>query len=329
VKVMVTGPTGFLGRAVVDAARAAGHEVVALVRPAADATRLPWSAQGVTLLRGDLRQPEPWVAGLGGVDAVIHVAAATSGDLATQFAGTVTATENLLDAIAAMPIRMVHVSSFSVYDYASIPVGATLDESTPLEARPERRDAYTTTKLIQERLVRQACAAAGHELVVVRPGVVYGPGADWNHGAALTVGRAAAIFSPDATFRLTHVRNCADALVLALTSAAATGATLNIVDDDLPTHRGYFEQCRRAGLTDRLAVPVPWAAVATVGRAVATAARLVPDRPLRLPELLELRRQQAHWKPLRYTNARARSLLGWTPRVTIGDGVASMATGTP
>ena len=54
-KVLITGASGFLGRSVVRAASAAGHEVVALVRPTADISGYGWP-DTVEILRGDLRQ---------------------------------------------------------------------------------------------------------------------------------------------------------------------------------------------------------------------------------------------------------------------------------
>lgn len=325
-KVLVTGATGFLGRSVVDAALAAGHDVLALVRPASDdLVGHPWTAERLHVVRGDLRQRGPWCDDVQHVDAVIHVAAATSGPLAAQFAGTVTATENLLDALVASTLeRFVHVSSFSVYDYSSVAPGDAIDERTQLETRPDLRDAYTTTKLLQETLVREACEQAGHDLVVARPGVIYGPGSDWNHGAALSIGPLALVFSPHATFRLVHVDNCAEALVRALTADAASGRTVNLVDDDLPTHLDYFDRCRSAGLTTAHSVPVPWRLVELVGRMFDLLDRLVPGRHLKLPELVELRRQRARWKPFTYPNDEAKRLLGWTPRVSLSDALWGM-----
>lgn len=325
-KVLVTGATGFLGRAVVDAALDAGHDVVALVRPASDnLVGHPWSAERLRVVRGDLRQRGPWCDDVQDVDAVIHVAAATSGPLAAQFAGTVTATENLLGALVGSTLqRFVHVSSFSVYEYSSVALGSAIDERTHLETRPDLRDAYTTTKLLQETIVREACEQAGHDLVVARPGVIYGPGSDWDHGAAMSIGPLAVVFSPGATFRLVHVDNCAEALVRALSADAVSGRTVNLVDDDLPTHLDYFNRCRSAGLTRAYPVPVPWRLVELVGRAFDVIDRLVPGRRLKLPELVELRRQRARWKPFTYPNDEAKRLLGWTPRVSLADALRNM-----
>ena len=119
-KVLVTGASGFLGRAVVPAVAAAGHEVIALVRPTAAIDSLAWP-NSIAILRGDLRQLGDWSTQLGDVEAVVHLAAASSGDLPTQFSGTVAATEKFLDHLPMRSLRrFVHVSSFSVYDYSAV-----------------------------------------------------------------------------------------------------------------------------------------------------------------------------------------------------------------
>jgi nucleoside-diphosphate-sugar epimerase len=45
----------------------------------------------------------------------------------------------------------------------------------------------------------------------------------------------------------------------------------------------------------------------------------------RLPEFLDLPRQRVRWRPFRYPNSRAKTELGWTPRVSLEEGVATMA----
>ena len=71
-----------------------------------------WNMRASTCVRG-----EELVEALADVDAVLHVAAKTSGDVYAQMEGSVVATENLLLAMAdAAVARLILVSSFSVYD---------------------------------------------------------------------------------------------------------------------------------------------------------------------------------------------------------------------
>lgn len=318
-KVLVTGAGGFLGRAVVTAAARAGHEVVAMVRPASRTAATP----GVAQVAGDLRQPGPWREAMD-VDAVVHCAAAF-GDLASQLAGTVLATENLLAALTARTKRFVHVSSLSVYDFDAPRLGGVLDEATPLEAAPLRRDAYTQTKLLQERLVREQAARIGMDLVVVRPGAIYGPGKDWDAGTGLKAGRFDLIFAPFSRMRLIHVDNCAEAIVAALTTPATGPVVVNLIDPEQPSHWRYHTLARRAGVPTGIAVPVPYWLVGALGLSAKLASRLFFQGKARLPELLDPARQRVRWRPLRYPNARARTALGWTPGRSLDQGVATLA----
>lgn len=322
-KILVTGASGFLGQAVVRAAADAGHDIVALVRPTARTEGLGWPAN-VEIVRGDLRQRGAWRNALE-VDVVLHLAAAPSGDLPTQFAGTVQATENLLESLDLKALkRFVHVSSFSVYDYSTRYVGRTLDERTAIEPTPQKRDVYTITKLIQEELVVDMCRDAGTSTVIIRPGAIYGPGKTWDFGRAMKAGRFDLVFAPMGVHRLTYVDNCADAIVKAIDAPVPSGSAYNIVDDDLPSFARYHRMTRRAGARTGLGVPVPWFLLAGLGLGVRALNRFALKNRAKLPELLEYKRQQARWRPLRYSNARAKEELGWSPRIGLEEGIARM-----
>ena len=320
-RVLVTGASGFLGKSVVRAAAVAGHRVVALVRPTADVSNLGWP-DNVEVVKGDLRQMGAWRDHLD-VDLVIHLAAAPSGDIATQFAGTVQATENLLDSLQLRSLRrFIHISSFSVYDYSIRPKHGIIDEATALESQPQARDAYTITKMLQESLVIDRCDDTGLECVIIRPGAIYGPGKDWDCGTALSFKSFDLLFGPLGAFRLTYVDNCADAIVRAIDADVGKARVFNIVDDECPSLWKYHNACRRAGARAGFVIPVPWLLIAALGRMVRLVNRLAFRNRAKLPELLEYRRQQARWRPLRYSNALARNVLGWTPSVKLAEGVA-------
>ena len=317
-RVLVTGASGFLGREVVRAAAAAGHEVLALVRPTARVDDLHWP-DSVRILRGDLRQIGDWSEQMVDFEAVAHLAAAPSGDLPTQFSGTVVATENLLAHLPMRSLRrFVHVSSFSVYDYEAVGFRGTLTEATPVEPTPEKRDAYTITKIAQERLVTEACGEAGVHLVVIRPGAIVGPGKDWGFGSATKLGRFDIIFSPGAKFPLTYVGNCAAAIVRALDAPVPSGRVYNIVDDDLPTFARFHRLSRQlGGRAIGPALYVPWFGVSLLGGAVSLLNRLAFHGRAKLPELLDRRRQRVRWQPMFYSNRAAKEELGWSPAVPL------------
>src|SRR6185437_266350 len=126
-RVLVTGAGGFLGRHTVSRLLARGHSVRALVRPASPLPQ--WDGE-VEAVRADLRTFGD--AGIfSGIDAVLHLAAATSGNEDVQFASTVDATERFLGLMAnSSARRLVLVSSLAVYDWRQ--AVQTLDETTPV-----------------------------------------------------------------------------------------------------------------------------------------------------------------------------------------------------
>ena len=130
-RLYITGATGFVGSHVVAEALRRGHDVTAVVRPASRTEpEVPVEATGdLRSARVDLRSPDGLASSLADVDSVIHLAAAKSGDFHTQFAGTVVATENLLQAMHETSVtQLVAISTFSVYDYMGLKPGAVLDE---------------------------------------------------------------------------------------------------------------------------------------------------------------------------------------------------------
>ncbi|MGX7953606.1 NAD-dependent epimerase/dehydratase family protein [Tsuneonella sp. HG249] len=311
--VFLTGAGGFLGSAVLEVLREAEIPTTALFRPSGRGSAKSASL-GMVQVLGDLRQPGRWQEPLSGATAVIHCAAAATGDLPTQLGGTVLATENLLAALPATLKRFIHVSSLSVYDFSAPGFGGRLDEKTPLEPRPLRRDAYTQTKLIQERMVRAHCRSKGIPLAIIRPGAIYSQPGDWDHGRALRMGPFDLIFAPLGSMRLVHVDDCARAIVAALGAEIEGELVLNLVGDEQPSHWGFHRLARKSGVETGIPVPIPYALVRLAGAAAALASRLFFGGRARLPEMLDLPRQQARWRPLKYSNMCAKTALRFAPR---------------
>jgi len=310
----VTGANGFLGRHVVAALRARGHDVRALVRPAARLEALAWTAE-VEPFRADLRVSRDLEAAFDGVDVLVHLAAATSGGDDHQFAATVGGTERLLGAMARTSCRrLVLASSFAVYDWSA--VRGTLDEGSPLEPVPELydRDGYTIAKTWQERVTRRLAQRHGWELTVLRPGFIWGRDHGYLAALGLRLGRVHIVIGPMVRMPLTHVENCADLFALAADDPRAAGETLNVVDgagERIWSYLGtHLDRTGERGLR----IPVPYRlAHGLVRLAFATVFR----RNTKLPHTLVPCRLESRLKPLRFTNRRARERLGWTPALDL------------
>ena len=150
-KVLVTGANGFIGSALVPRLVTAGHVPRLLVRQ----TPAPPPAAPVEVVIGDAADPDTLSRAVAGTDAVVHLAAATSGgrlDPATAFRVNVGSASALVDACRTHGARLVVMSTQHVY----LP----------------RPGLYGRTKLMADRLFLDS----GVPVTVLRPSLVYGPG---------------------------------------------------------------------------------------------------------------------------------------------------------
>ncbi|MBD3882876.1 NAD-dependent epimerase/dehydratase family protein [Phormidium tenue FACHB-886] len=312
-KLLITGASGFLGQYVVAEALRQGHKVKALMRSPAS---LSWANHSaVEIVQADL-QKDRLANALEGVDAVIHLAAVMRGDYTTQYAGTVTATENLLNAMTQTGIdRLVAISTFSVFDYMQIAAGEIIDEDAPIEANPSQRDGYAQTKLIQEQRIRAfGQPEKGGRVTILRPSMIYGRDHLWNAHLGLKAGdRLWLQIGANGQMPITYVENCAEAIVLALQDSAI-GQTLNIIDDNLPTQSAYVRYLGQQMASPPQTVAINWAVLQSLARVASQINAAAFRNRLKLPGLLVPARLHARFKPFRYSNSRAKQILGWQPR---------------
>jgi nucleoside-diphosphate-sugar epimerase len=327
-KLLITGASGFLGEYVVAEALGRGHRVRAVVRPGAALDELPALLdERIELARVDLRSKRGLVDAVTGVDAVLHLAASKAGDMYAQYAGTVVATENLLEAMTAAARqpgaprpRIVGISSFSVYDYIRMWSYSRLTESSPLAAEFPPRDEYSHTKLVQERLIRETAQREGWDWAVLRPGVIYGRGNLWTARLGMSGGEKRWIrIGSFSRLPLSYVENCAEAIVMAAEKPGPLALTCNVIDDECPTQGRYArEVVRRLSPRPRM-ITIPWPAMRLVARAASMVNTLAFRGRAKLPAILVPAKLHARFKPLRYTHALLRGSLGWTPRYGLSE----------
>ncbi|WP_411338629.1 NAD-dependent epimerase/dehydratase family protein [Sphingopyxis sp. J-6] len=171
-RLLVTGATGGLGAALVRAARARGHDVVATGRSVDKARAL--EALGARFVPADLAEARDLAPLVTSVVSVIHAAAlsASWGPKEAFVRANVTATARLLDAARAAACRhFVFISSPSIFasfrDRENIGIDAA-------PADPPLND-YARTKLAAERMVL-AADSADMACCAIRPRALVGPG---------------------------------------------------------------------------------------------------------------------------------------------------------
>jgi nucleoside-diphosphate-sugar epimerase len=326
-RILVTGATGFIGARVVGALLDRGfHNVACFARPSSDLTRIeaitkryPRSVRP-DILKGNLLSREDCEAACRDVAVVYHLAAGTGEkSFADAYMNSVVATRNLLDAClrCAHLQRFVLVSSFSVYTNRQ--KSRRLDESCPVEARPELRgEAYCFAKVRQEELVAEYAKTFGVLHVVVRPGSVYGADRSGiigrvgirNFGIFLHLGGSNPI-------PFTHVDNCAEAIALAGLVQGVDGEIFNVVDDDLPSSREYLRLYKK-NVRRFKSVYVPHALSYSLCYLWEKYSQWSRGQ---LPPAFNRRRWFTYWRKTRYSNQKLKTRLGWKPKVLSADGL--------
>ena len=171
-KYTVTGATGFLGGRVAVQLREAGHEVVAVVRNPEKAKDL--AALGVQLARGDVTDKDSLRAPMTGADGVYHIAGWYKIGVKDKTPGAainVDGTRNVLELMKELRIpKGVYTSTLAVNSNTH---GKLVDESYHFSGT--HLSEYDRTKAaahdVAERFIKD-----GLPLVIVQPGLIYGPG---------------------------------------------------------------------------------------------------------------------------------------------------------
>lgn len=304
-KIMVSGASGFVGRALCAYLGQRGHAAVASVRR-------PAGFAGEFVV-GEIDGATDWAAALAGCDTVVHLAARvhvmhdTAADpLALYRATNTDATLNLArQAVLAGVKRFVFVSSIKVN-------GEGRDTAYQETDTPMPEDAYALSKWEAEQGLWRVARETGLEVVILRPPLVYGPGVKANFRRLLdTVTRGWPL--PLGAVRnrrsLLYLGNFVDAIRICIEHPAAAGQTF-LVDDGQPVS------------TPEL--------VRAVAHAMGRPARLLPV-PIGLLEfggaLLGRRAAVARLTgSLWLDSSLIRTRLGWTPPYSMAAGLEATVT---
>lgn len=303
-RVLVTGATGFIGRALVSHLVGLGRfEVVALTR------QLPADpVVGARYLQS--KELTPLHAALVGVHTVVHLAARAhvlddrAADPLAEFRRVnVTGTLNLAEQCAAMGVeRLVFLSSIGVNGAQSV-LGRAFTEVD----NPGAHSAYALTKWEAEQALKVIAGGVELELVIIRPPLVYGCNAPGNFGSlmrAVQRGWPLPLGAVHNQRSLIALDNLVDFIITCVCHPQAANQTFLVSDGhDLSTTELVRGMAKAAGVPARL-LPVPvWAlraGASLLGRG---------DAIQRLCGNLQV------------DISKARSLLGWVPPVSVEEGL--------
>jgi 2-alkyl-3-oxoalkanoate reductase len=316
VDVLVTGAAGFLGSALVKRLVSERQTVRVLVR------RQPsWLAElpGVQVVIGDLGDPEIVDHAVAGVRTVYHLGAAMRGGPESFRAGTTVAVRNIIEScLKHKTAKVVYVSSLSVMDHAGRPDDLVLREDSPYEPLPNLRGLYTQTKLEAERAILDAVAKRGLPAVLLRPGQIFGPGAERvpPNGVIAIAGRWLLVGNGEAPLPLVYVDDVVDALLMAGTRGDVVGKTFNVVDTSPISQNEYVAAYKAKLGAAAKVVRVPVGVMMLLAWGVELLGKaLKRDVPLSRYRVRSLR-------PLaNFDTSAARGILQWQPRVGTKDGL--------
>jgi nucleoside-diphosphate-sugar epimerase len=250
-RILVTGASGFVGRALVEDLAAQGHRVRAAMRQPADI----FSRAVEVVAVSDLARPLEWRPLLSDINAVVHLAGIahiTSGiaedlyDRVNRAATAALATAAARDRIE----RLVFVSSIRAQ------AGPACDHSLTEADAPHPVDAYGRSKLAAEEAIR----AASLPFTILRPALIYGPGVKGNLADLVRLARSPWPL-PFGALRnrrsLLARSNLVAAIHLALVAPAMLNETYVVADPEPLTMAGIVAALRAGlGRGPRL-IPVP------------------------------------------------------------------------
>jgi nucleoside-diphosphate-sugar epimerase len=311
--ILVTGASGFVGSALLERlARELPSKVRASVRREMP---LPAGAQGIVV--DGLSARTSWGEALRNVEVVIHCAArahvmrepAANAQSAYHDVNVVGTLALAKQAAAAGVRRFIFISSIKVNGERT-QLGQPFTESDT----PAPEDAYGRSKAEAEKRLAEWAKATGVELVIIRPPLVYGAGAKGNF-QSLTGWVARGLPLPLASVTdnrrsLVALDNLVDLIQVCVTHPNAANQTFLVSDgDDLST----------AQLIRR------------VGRAMGKPARLIPFPKLLLSSAAAITGKSAPAQrllgSLQVDIAKARHLLGWSPPISVDEGLRRAAHG--
>lgn len=309
-RVLVTGATGFIGSAVLArAASDAAFDVWGAVRRPA-----PNMVAGVQLaLVGDLAPDTDWASALADVDVIVHTAArvhvmrdSATAPLAEFRRVNVGGTLNLATQAAGTGVRrFVFISSIGVNG------AETFDTPFTAEDPPAPHSPYAISKYEAELGLRQIGEETGLEVVIIRPPIVFGPGAPGNFNRLLKAvhrGIPLPLGAIHNARSFVALDNLVDLIMTCLHHPAAAPQTFLVSDgEDLSTTALLRRTAAAMGRPARL-IPVPALVLRTCARLLGKA-----DLALQLCGSLQV------------DIRKARNLLGWAPPVSVDDALERTA----
>lgn len=310
-RVLITGATGFLGTRLAEKLLSRGYRVRALARKLSNVDRL--KKLGAEVFYGDVAGIDSLKEAFAGVDFAIHAAADTAGRKDESESSSILGTRNMAEVCRKRNVKLVYISSCSVYGVADYRSGQVVDEESSLERLPEARGFYSYGKLKAEEIVT-AAMKDGLKAVVLRPGTFFGPGTEvYTPMMGFKAGSIFAIIGNGKfVLPLIYIDNLIDAVIISMEKDAALGRVYNVVDHDAPTKREYVNRFLKKIYPGSRFFYMPYSAFYSLVLFQEILTKLMGRRPF-----LTRYRINSSQRPIIYSSRRIMDELGWKPPHTM------------
>ncbi len=315
-RAFVTGASGFTGGYLCDALIKKGYHVTALVRKNSKVEHL--QKKGIESVQGDLAEPGSLAGAIRNIDLVFNIAALYRQEVSREmfFKVHVDGTRALLEeSISAGVKRFVHCSTVGVQGEIENPPA---NENAPYNPG----DHYQESKMEGEKLALSYFKDKKIDGVVVRPVGIYGPGDTrfltlFKH---INKGNFKMIGSGKVLYHLTFVEDLVEGMILAGETPPASGKIYTLGGSEYLPLEKLVEII--AGILDkpvsRIRIPLfPVYAAAFLCEMIC--------RPLKIQPPLYRRRLDFFTKDRAFDISRARNELGYSPKVSLEEGLARTA----
>lgn len=309
----MTGAGGFTGRALAKKLMKHGEDVVAFVRNANGCDDL--EALGARIAVGDIKDKASCEKAIDGIGTVYHIAALfrKAGFPDSEYWNVnVEGTRNLLDASVASGVKkFVHCSTIGVCGDISHPPA---DETAPYNPG----DIYQVTKMESEKLALSYAREGKLPVVVGRPASIYGPGdlRLLKMFRMIEKGRFIVLGSGRPFFHLVYIDDLTDGFMLCAGSEKAIGEIFILAGEKYVELNGLFKIIAdELGVKPpRLHLPAkPFQIMGTLMEKVCI--------PLGIEPPIYRRRVDFFTKSRAFKINKAKSLLGYSPRIDLRTGI--------
>jgi nucleoside-diphosphate-sugar epimerase len=317
-KILVTGGTGFTGAALVERLLKDGHDVLALDNQKGIHFEKLQKA-GAKLTIGTITDKNVLISASKGVDVVFHLAAAfreLNVPNSHYYEVNVNGTRNVMEAAAAQKVaKVVYCSTQGVHGHIHPAPG---DETSPIA--PE--DYYQETKYLGEEVVMEY-ARSGYPVTILRPTAIYGPGDParflmifkWaNRGVFPMFGDGKTYYHP------VYIDNLVDAFILSMQKGAGDSQAFIIADEH---YYAISELVTRTGKALGKPVKILYLPILPLIAAGHVCEKMC--KPFKITPPIFPRRVDWYRQVRAFKIDKAKSVLGYTPRIDIDEGLRRTA----